>query len=535
MSQPPQIPAAAAAGAAAGGGSGGGASAVEGAGAFFAGTQPDQHHINIEEHPVILTAISSYLGLAELGVMGGVSKTVRDAVAESGPLALSLGPKTVLSSDPNSQSLKVLSKWGRGLQSLSVSTVMRCASHSSCLRICRAGGGSSCTPLGRTHAARTHPHLATPRSPLHLQLHRCHLVDKQALPSLLRVCPGLRKLTVHDVELANWSDESISDAMAGLSKLEELRLHASDLTQYQESPFAAIVHMLASGRLTTLRKLTLFTRLDAAGTAALAAYLSDPNCSRRLMKLKISTALISSPGGLEVLLALGRTVALQKLTIMRPEGMGEPLRKSQCAIIAQLMVSCKQLYSVHLRRAGLWTDSLSALCPASVCPNIRNLKLDSNSLAYLSSSYFSDSMDMLLSRLPSLTALHLGNNQLDSGQAVALAASLTRHRINKLENLTLGSNDIGDAGLAAVLKALPNGMKQLYLHGCDIHDDGLGSLRDAMMRMDSLWGLGTCSRCTPLMRWLAAAYEHSSSQHHSHHNHHSILPPTCRLERQPHR
>lgn len=35
-----------------------------------------------------------------------------------------------------------------------------------------------------------------------------------------------------------------------------------------------------------------------------------------------------------------------------------------------------------------WTDTLAALTPLSVCPQMRTLKLDSNSLAYLSATYF---------------------------------------------------------------------------------------------------------------------------------------------------
>ena len=73
---------------------------------------------------------------------------------------------------------------------------------------------------------------------------------------------------------------------------------------------------------------------------------------------------------------------------------------------------------------------------------------------------------------------------------MALAASLTRHRVQRLCNLTLGSNDIGDVGLAAILKALPSTMKQLYLHGCDIHDEGLEALRLALAKMPDVWGLG---------------------------------------------
>ena len=40
--------------------------------------------------------------------------------------------------------------------------------------------------------------------------------------------------------------------------------------------------------------------------------------------------------------------------------------------------------SLHLRRVGLWTDGLSALVPASTVKTLRRLKLDGNSLGYLS-------------------------------------------------------------------------------------------------------------------------------------------------------
>lgn len=111
------------------------------------------------------------------------------------------------------------------------------------------------------------------------------------------------------------------------------------------------------------------------------------------------------------------------------------VRKSQCAIIARAMVECRSLSSVHLRRAGMWTDTLAALVPPqgwcdearrvqihgrhpaqepsshrhypqlclrtrdfcpfalAVCPNMKNIKLDSNSLAYLSAAYFNESID----------------------------------------------------------------------------------------------------------------------------------------------
>jgi hypothetical protein len=332
-----------------------------------------------------------------------------------------------------------------------------------------------------------------------LSLHRTPMASKETLPALMALTPHLRRLAVHDCEAAHWSNEGMAAALRGVQRVEELRLHCSDLVAYDHSPYNEMVRALApapsvglgpGGALCELRKLTLFTRLDAGGTAALAAFITTPQLSRRLVKLKLSTSLVSSPGGTEVLAAVGRHARLQKLTIMRPEGMGEPIRKSQCAVLAQVMVQSRSLYSLHLRRAGMWTDTLAALVPAVTAPNIRNIKLDSNSLAYLSAAYFNEAMDSLLQRLPNLESLHLGNNQLDSAQAIALAASITRHKVTRLCNLTLGSNDIGDSGLAAILKSLPRGMKQLYLHGCDIHDEGLESLRAALEKMPDVWGLG---------------------------------------------
>lgn len=99
-------------------------------------------------------------------------------------------------------------------------------------------------------------------------------------------------------------------------------------------------------------------------------------------------------------------------------------------------------------------------------------------------------MDKLLACLPHLEALHLGNNQIDGRQAEGLAASFLKHKLQRLENITIGSNDIGDAGFAAILRALPNCMKQIYAHGTEVTDTGMEALKEALDRMDTLWGLG---------------------------------------------
>lgn len=54
-----------------------------------------------------------------------------------------------------------------------------------------------------------------------------------------------------------------------------------------------------------------------------------------------------------MLVAISRHPSLEKLTIIRPEGLGEPVRKAQCVLIGAAMVSCKTLHSVHIRRAGM--------------------------------------------------------------------------------------------------------------------------------------------------------------------------------------
>ncbi len=72
----------------------------------------------------------------------------------------------------------------------------------------------------------------------------------------------------------------------------------------------------------------------------------------------------------------------------------------------------------------------------------------------------------------------------------SLAASLVKHKINHLTSLTLGSNDLGDLGLASILAFLPPSLEQLYLHGTQISDVGAFHVRDALLRLPSLWGVG---------------------------------------------
>ena len=394
-----------------------------------------------------------------------------------------------------------------------------------------------------------------------LTLLRSPVADRTSLPTLLGLTTRLKKLHITDPDPSGFDDVRVATAILSLVHLEELRLHITDVMNYDASPFTMLLMGMAGDTLPApsalgpgvalgsgggaaaaatptpadasdtgsaspppaqpvslavralrvahtggaasdedsskpmplvyLRNIMLSSRLDARGTDALSRYIGDgKRRSQRLVKLKVSTALVSSPGGLEVLEAVARHPALRKLTVLRPEGLGEPIRKLHCAVIARVMVACKTLQSVHIRRAGMWTDTLAALQPPKDAPNITCLKLDSNSLAYLSGAFFNESMESLLVRLPNVRALHLGNNQIDKEQAVALAATIKKCRLNALTSLTLGSNDIGDKGLEAILNSLPDGIEQLYLHGTAVTDEGAKILKTHVGRFTKLWGLG---------------------------------------------
>ena len=311
--------------------------------------------------------------------------------------------------------------------------------------------------------------------------------DALAVAKVLALTPFLRKLSISDLDWS-YSDEDTAAAIGALGSLTELRLQCADALSADRLPFAAIVRS-SLGQLPTLRKLTLFSRLDGGSMLALLAYLGD-RASRRLYKLKVSTGLLASPGGAELIEAVAVHGTISKLTIVRPDGIGEPLRKGHCSLLGLALVRNKHLMALHLRRCGLWTDSLSALVPPAVAPHVQRLKLDGNSLGYLAGAFFNEAADALLSRLPNLTSLHLGNNQLSGAQVEGLASTFSRYKLNKIENLTVGSNDIGDEGIRHLVKALPPSIRQLYLHGIDASDKGVAHICAMLPSWPSLWGLG---------------------------------------------
>jgi len=472
--------------------------------------------MNVE--PFILEMMVPYLDLRTMSRLREICKGFRETLDTQGPRNLSLSRQLLNSVHPHGCA-QVFERWGAFISSLSL---LRCPAQSP---------GTIPSLLGITK-----------------RLRRLHLTDPEpaswdglAVSRAIFSITSLEELRLHSTDVLGYDLSPFTPLLLALGDIpaEELSwaapsssgmqgASAHSTTEGPPQPVHSIAAMSGGGAgaergggwvgvgskeggeegemeapvgapplkkthrpLPKLRKLSIFTRLTSEGTAALVRFLVHPaRRSRYLIKLKLSTSLVSSPGGGEVLLALGAHPAIKKFTLMRPEGMGEPVRKIHCQALAQAMQASKTLYSVHIRRAGMWTDTLQALTPHGPCPNITCLKLDSNSLAYLSASFFNEALDSLLARLPSLRALHLGNNQLDTAQAVGLAASITRHKLPHLTSLTLGSNDIGDTGLAAVLRSLPTTMEQLYLHGTQITDEGVKHVRDALLRLPKLWGVG---------------------------------------------
>lgn len=182
-----------------------------------------------------------------------------------------------------------------------------------------------------------------------VSLQRVTSADPLAIPAVLALCPALRRAALVDCDWTTYNDESVGSAMAAQRSLLELRLQAGDAISAERNPFAAIVRRLDS--LSTLRKLTLFSRLDSKSMAALISFLTDPRTSRRLIKLKISTGLLAGDAGAALLDAVAAHGSLMKLTIVRPDGVGEPLRKSHCAALAVAMVKNKKVREAWGRRA----------------------------------------------------------------------------------------------------------------------------------------------------------------------------------------
>lgn len=363
---------------------------------------------------------------------------------------------------------------------------------------------------------------------LSLSLHRVTFASSHDFLALAKGCPHVQRLSLVDVGTVEgaWAPDAAAHACAAFMKhLIELKLHTSEShgSTHEVSQFAAFMPRLSAWP--RLQKLTLFIKLNGEAAASLTQWLESgstlpldtwrpvdlegagagaepapspstpggvlPGSSRRLLKIKMSTSLVTGPGGLDVLTAVGRHPFLQRLTLVRPEGTGEPLRKVHAVAIGIAMGTNRRLASVHLRRCGIWADVLASLLPPKPVPQLTSLKIDGSSIGYLSGTFLSEALDSLIDRMPNLASLHLGNNSISGAQAEALAESIKRHGgLPHLESFTIGSNDLGNAGCAALLGVMPPGLRCAYLHGVDVDDEIVPAVADLLDRCPHLWGVG---------------------------------------------
>lgn len=293
--------------------------------------------------------------------------------------------------------------------------------------------------------------------------------------ALFKATPYLGQLVLHNVELSQLA----ATAIAALPVLHTLHVTAKDTK--------VLVQQLKTMR--NLRHLFIGTRFNEATNNEFIEYLSGPHkCP--LVKIKLSTELITTEWGVTILQALRHCAKLEKLTIMGTQIIDDRLESHHCAAVAVLMLECPTLTSVHINRARVGTATLAALVPHDVCPNTRDIKLKQNHLGWIPTGTFADSMGDMLAKLPNLATLHLGINELSPSHAVGLADVFVRHRMTHLTCLTLGSNNISAEGTVAILGALPCSMEELYMHGCEVKNNCMESLERALGRMPRLWGLG---------------------------------------------
>ena len=110
--------------------------------------------------------------------------------------------------------------------------------------------------------------------------------------------------------------------------------------------------------------------------------------------------------------------------------------------------------------------------------------------------------------------LELGNNQIGDAGLAALAKAVESGALDKLTSLRLGSNQIGDAGLQALADALGKGtlpaleLEHLELTANQIGDVGLSALASACAS-GALDHLTVCWRPTALSPCLQTWQGHS--------------------------
>ena len=108
--------------------------------------------------------------------------------------------------------------------------------------------------------------------------------------------------------------------------------------------------------------------------------------------------------------------------------------------------------------------------------------------------------------------LNLGGNQIGDAGLTALAKAVESGALASCQTLNLSFNQIGDAGLSALAAAVGKGalpqLKDLWLSENSIGDVGLSALADVVSK-GALDSLTVCWRPTALLPGLESSHAHS--------------------------
>ena len=291
------------------------------------------------------------------------------------------------------------------------------------------------------------------------------------------MCPNLKSLCL---DLSQSGDiGSLCDAIMGLPNLKTVRLNCSN-SVIPRGIIAAV-----TGSLSVLERLCItLDGLHPDDADILNLYLQDHKKSKCLRKLKLSPYILNVYP--KIIYSIAAHPKLERLTVVRKDGIGEPLKKITCTKMVKLLSTLKH---IGIRRCGMWADSLGELTPHEKCPNLLSLKIYGNSIGYLAGGFASEAIGAILRRCPSLKHINLGNTSLLKPHAIEIAKVIVETKM-VVERITVGSNEIEDDGFCAIFSAVTPSIKEFYAHGCDITNKSMELLSDKLPRCNKLWGLG---------------------------------------------
>lgn len=143
--------------------------------------------------------------------------------------------------------------------------------------------------------------------------------------------------------------------------------------------------------------------------------------------------------------------------------------------LSRLLDRLKCLKCFSLRFFGYLTiQNVKDMIP-TLPSRLQKIKLDGNFLGLVR-----DSDDMgarqyylgeFLSKFSDLTYMNLEMNYFSSESITGFAQGLKHN--HKLDELCFGNNNIGDAGFINLCAYIPSTVRKLYVHGCEIGDNGI--------------------------------------------------------------